>query len=214
MSKRFTLVTDGSSDRVLEPILGWLIGQMTSTPFVSRWAELRGVSPPPRHLSDRIAKAVDLYPCDLLFVHRDAEREKRAHRVEEIRRARDQVEDMAREFPVVCVVPIRMQEAWLLFDQAALRRAAGCPNGATPLELPSLERIEREPDPKYILHDRLRLASNLKGRRAKEFDPRVCVHRLALLIDDFSPLRRLSAFRALEADLAHALEALGCPLNV
>jgi hypothetical protein len=44
------------------------------------------------------------------------------------------VEDM----PVVCVVPVRMMEAWLLIDEMAIRRVAGNPNGRIPIELPVL----------------------------------------------------------------------------
>jgi hypothetical protein len=103
-----------------------------------------------------------------------------------------------------------MQEAWLLFNENALRRAAGCPNGSAPLALPPFARIEQEPDPKAILHHLLRAASGLSGRRAKQFRPQVHAHRLAELIDDFSPLRKLPAFQALEEELSAALKHLGC----
>jgi hypothetical protein len=156
-------------------------------------------------LAERITMAAELYPCDLLFVHRDAESELREHRVSEIRRALD---GRPAAPAAVCVVPVRMQEAWLLFDESALRRAAGCPNGAISLQLPPWARLE--PNPKEILHNLLRKASGLKGRRAKSFRPRVCAHRLADLIDDFSPLRNLRAFRALEEDLKAGLSELSC----
>jgi len=61
-----------------------------------------------------------------------------------------------RTVEVVPAVPVRMTEAWLLFDEAAIRRAAGCPNGSMPLELPSLKTSEDIPDPKTILHEALR----------------------------------------------------------
>lgn len=105
-----------------------------------------------------------------------------------------------------------MQEAWLLFDERALRRAAGCPNGKEDLAVPALARIEHVPDPKKCLHDALRRASGAHGRRAKRFRPHVHAHRLSELIDDFSPLRRLSAFQALEQELEAALSQLGCPV--
>lgn len=174
--------------------------------FQPQWADLRGLRRPPRSLGERIAVALDLYPCELLFVHRDAERMERAQRVDEIRAALSAVHSAP---PVVCVVPVRMQEAWLLFDEVALRRAAGCPNGKMPLALPSLERVEQESNPKAILHALLRQASGLQGRRAKQIRPHVQVHRLAEIMDDFSPLRALPAFRALEEELAGALERLG-----
>jgi len=92
-----------------------------------------------------------------------------------------------------------MLEAWLLFDRAAIRRAAGNPNGAMPLELPELSRVEELPDPKAVLHSLLQEASGLKGRRLNNL--RVPVRRVAALIDGFAPLRRLSAFQRLEKDV-------------
>jgi hypothetical protein len=197
---RSTLVTDGASDKVLVPILGWLLGQHTTAPVELQWADL-----PRASLRERVQAAVALYPCELLFVHRDAEREPRARRVDEIRAALRGLRDVP---PAVCVVPIRMQEAWLLFDEAALREAAGCPNGEMALALPPLKRIERLPDPKECLYTLLRQASGLQGRRAKQFRPQVHAHRLSDLIEDFSPLRRLPAFQALEAELEEILAQL------
>ena len=52
---------------------------------------------------------------------------------------------------VVCVVPVRMQEAWLLIDEAALRRAAGDPNGTQPLAMPDVQRLEELADPKQLI---------------------------------------------------------------
>jgi hypothetical protein len=197
---RSTLVTDGRSDKVLLPILGWLLGQRTTVPIELEWADL-----PRASLQERVQAAVALYPCELLFVHRDAERDPRARRVDEIRAALRGLDNVP---PAVCVVPVRMQEAWLLFDEAALRNAAGCPNGKMALDLPSLSRIEQFPDPKDRLYTLLRQASGLQGRRAKQFRPQVNAHRLSELIEDFSPLRRLPAFQALEAELDEILAQL------
>lgn len=202
---RCTLLADGSSDVVLLPILGWLLRQRDVRAALE-WADLRKLPAPPKTLHERIQTAVELYPCELLFVHRDAERESREHRVEEIRAALDSLDSAP---PAVCVIPVRMQEAWLLFDEPALRRAADCPNGTMTLDLPALERIEQLADPKQRLHDLLRQASGLKGRRAQQFRPRVHAHRLADFIDDFRPLQRLPAFQALEAELDEALKQFG-----
>lgn len=204
---RYTLLADGSSDAVLRYILNWLIERHTTACFEPQWADLRKLPKVPKTLTERIRVAVSLYPCDLLFVHRDAERESREKRIAEIQQA---VSD-ATSKPVVCVIPVRMQEAWLIFDEIAIRRAAGCPNGKMPLDLPDLSRIENEPDPKTLLHTLLRVASGYHGRRAKQFQPNVHTHRLGELITDFGPLRRLPAFQALESDLVHALRKIGCP---
>jgi len=94
-----------------------------------------------------------------------------------------------------------MTEAWLLLSESAIRYAAENRNGTVPLDLPSLSRLESLPDPKEVLYELLRVASEKRGRRLKEFKPQRYVHRIAQVIDDFSPLRKLSSFLALESDL-------------
>jgi hypothetical protein len=81
--------------------------------------------------------------------------------------------------------------------------AIGCgnPRGSVRLALPSLADLERQPDPKTMLLDLLRQATELSGRRSRGFRPQPAVHRLAELIRDFSPLRQLSAFRTLEDEV-------------
>lgn len=103
-------------------------------------------------------------------------------------------------FSYVLVVPVQMTETWLLIDEAAIRMAAGNPHGRVPLDLPSLARLERLPDPKGYLHERLRLASEKSGRRLDQFQRGVGerVQRVAALIEDFSPLRHLAAFAQFE----------------
>ncbi len=102
-----------------------------------------------------------------------------------------------------------MQEAWLLFDEAALRTAAGNPRGRQPLALPRTADLEDLPDPKRILHDLIREASGLHGRRRKRVPVSFYAGRVAELIEDFAPLRVLSAFQALEADIVEVIAAEG-----
>ena len=47
----------------------------------------------------------------------------------------------SRPIPAVLVIPIRMMEAWLLFEEQCIRQAAGCPRGKVPLGLPKLTMI-------------------------------------------------------------------------
>lgn len=207
---RYTLLSDGSADRALQHVLTWLLREhLAGWAIQPEWADLRRLPQPPRSLPDRIKIGIDLYPCDLLFIHRDAEREPRAVRVTEIRRAVEEVWEHLAVPPVVCVVPVRMQEAWLLFDESALREAAGNPNGQHPLQLPDLADVERLPNPKRTLHDLLRAASDLPARRSRRLNLGALVHRMASLIDDFSPLRQLSAFRELETDFKRTVDAQG-----
>lgn len=185
------------------PVLDWLLTQNTDALFTPQWADLRRLVYPPQALADRLHRAVEFFPCDLLFVHRDAERSTRTARVAEIRAV------LQPNPPAICVVPVRMQEAWLLFDEANLREAAGKPSGRNPLGLPTMNRVERTPNPKNILHQALIDASGFRGRKRRHFPIRERVHRLASLITDFSPLRLLPAFRALEAELRDTLHARG-----
>lgn len=103
--------------------------------------------------------------------------------------------------PAICVVPVRMTEAWFLFDTQAIRRAAGNPNGRMDLELPELRRCESLPDPKSVLRDLLVRASGLSGRRLRGFQSHTLLTRVSELVQDFSPLRTLSAFQELEEDI-------------
>ena len=204
---RYTLVADGSSDRALLPILTWVLRQyLGAIPIQAEFADLRRLSPSPRKLSERIDRSVELYPCDLLFVHRDAENAPIEEREAEIRKAIEEssMEDSVR---VVCVVPVRMQEAWLLIDEAALRRAAGNPNGTQPLAMPDVQRLEELADPKQLIRDLLRQASELQGRRLERFNWRSSAHRVAEMIGDFSILYRLAAFQRLAAEVKRVATA-------
>jgi hypothetical protein len=126
--------------------------------------------------------AIEFYPCDVLLVHRDSETEPREKRVTEIQ---DAIAQTAADMLYVCVVTVRMQEAWMLIDENAIRSAAGNPHGSIALELPKLKVLESLPDPKAVLHDFLRRASELTGRRLKKFSASANAHRVAELIDDW-----------------------------
>ena len=93
-----------------------------------------------------------------------------------------------------------------MFDEPALRAASGNPAGTVPLRLPTAVQQERI-HAKDELADRLRIASALSGRRAKQFSTSDATQRLADLIDDFSPLRSLRSFRAFDTDVAALLSS-------
>jgi hypothetical protein len=199
---RYTLLSDGSSDRALIHILTWLLREhRVERAIQSEWADLWRLPIKPRGLVERIVKSVELYPCDLLFVHRDAEREPHSVRVSEIQDAIKDASQTENIPSAVCVVPVRMQEAWLLFDEAAIRRAAGNPNGRQVLDLPELDQVESIPDPKTELYNLLRRASGLRGRRLSRLIPSRRATQVSAFIEDFTPLRALPAFNSLEAEL-------------
>jgi hypothetical protein len=195
-----TLLSDGSSDQVLIPILVWLLRRHGVNRAIQPvWADLRRLRCPPQGLPDRISMSLDLYPCDLLFVHRDSEGVPHDQRKAEIVAALAELREPSP--PAICVIPVRMQEAWLLFDELALRHAAGNPNGHQPLNLPRLQELELLPDPKQLLHELLREASGLRGRRRKKFSVETGARRMVEFVEDFSPLLELSAFQKLDDEV-------------
>ncbi|RME22428.1 MAG: hypothetical protein D6798_15770 [Deltaproteobacteria bacterium] len=199
------LLGEGSSDRVLLPVLRWVLERATPAECWLAWVDTSLFTTGPK-LADKVRGALTVHPCRLLFVHRDADNQPPERRFDEIRLA-------AGSQPHVAIVPIRTTEAWLLIDEAAIRAAAGRVSGREPLGLPALSRIEQVADPKRVLRDALMTAHGATGRRARRFHPADARMRLADLVDDWSPLRQLSACRRLEADTRSALAALGLPLH-
>jgi len=204
---RYTLITDGSSDTVLIPIITWTLRVNGIEGAIQpQWADLRLFSEGTK-LEEKIRTSLEYFPCDVLFIHRDAEKEPRENRAKEIWAAycASRMMDTI-QIPPICVIPVRMQEAWLLFDETAIRRAAGNKNGQMSLPLPSLNTIEYVPDPKDLLHECLRIASGRTGRRLKKFRPASSAHQIPNFIEDLTPLRSLSAFTAFENDLRGAMK--------
>lgn len=208
---RYTLLSDGSSDRMLMPIIEWLLCQHCPEIAVkSEWADLGRLPQPPKTLSEKINVALDLYPCDLLFIHRDAERESYAIRHAEICSELDCFDTP----PAVCVIPVRMLEAWFLFDELAIRKAAGNPYGLNPLNFPSLNSLESLPDPKNVLFGLIRNSSELSRTRLKKLNVRQCAFRISQFIDDYSPLRSMNAFHAFELELEATLMEHGWKFEI
>lgn len=200
---KITFVTEGTSDVALIPHINWLLRQNgIENPIEAVWADLRHL---PRNLetkglSKKIALAIELYPCDFLFIHRDADNSPVEERETEILNAIEDIEGVKPDY-FVCVIPVKETEAWLLFDENAIRRAAGNPNGNELLELPKLKDIENLADPKQLLNDRLKIASGRKGRRLAKFNVGHSVTLISEYIEDFTPLRNLAAFNRLETKI-------------
>ena len=200
---RYTLLTDGPSDACLVHVLNWLLLQFPGAVrrgFIAQYADAKHLPAVSEGLAVRMRAAANVWPCDVLFVHRDAERVPLEERFREIRAAAPPECP-----PPLAVVPVRMTEAWLLIDEAAIRKAADNPHGTVDLALPKLNALERIADPKAVLRDALVLASEKSGRHRDRFSQRLAsrVQRVAELIGDFSPLRSLRAFRAVEEQVRH-----------
>ena len=95
-----------------------------------------------------------------------------------------------------------------MFDEQAVKIAAGNPNCRTDIQLPSLSTMESLSDPKQILAEVLVQASELRGRHLKRFKPGHCRHLITENIEDFSPLFELSAFRRLNHDIEQLAMAI------
>lgn len=198
---KHTLISDGTTDANLIPIINWTLKQVGGIALSEGVrAEFGRLPKPPVGLAERMSKAIELHPCEILFVHRDAEKQSPESRAVEIREALATA-SIRNQLPAVAVVPMRMLEAWLCFDERAIRNAAGNPNGQAPLGLPSLSRVESRPDPKEDLRKALQTACGLSGRRLKKFDTSAAFWRIADYMEDFSPLRVLPAFQAFEKSI-------------
>ncbi len=196
---RASVLTDGTSDRSLLPIIEWTVREAGVIADIDlQWADTRGVRPQMPGLAGRIVEAVRLYPCELLFIHRDAENEPREARITEIQAA---IQVSQAGVPHIGVITVRMLEAWLLISESAIRRAASNPNGKNVLQLPALRQIEAIADPKERLFQLLRDASGRTGRRLQRFEAASARARITEYIDDFAPLRTLNSFRVFEEDL-------------
>ncbi|WP_420993487.1 hypothetical protein ACKI2N_016460 [Cupriavidus sp. 30B13] len=192
---RYTLLADGTSDGALMAPLQWLIE--------NHFPALRTVPQFAQHdlpagdgLRARVEEAVRAYPCEVLFVHRDAERLSYEDRLLEIETA---TKECVQHW--VPIVPVRMTEAWLLGSERAIRAAAGNPNGREKLRLPLAGDWERLSDPKEELFDAIRVASGLKGRRLAGLPVRRIRALVAEKTPDFEHLRVLPSFRELEKSL-------------
>lgn len=91
----FTLLSDGSSDKVLTKILTWIIKQhLSDVPVLAKFGDLRRIPNPPKKLEERIQAALEYYACDILFVHRDAEKHSLEVRKHEISEAWQRIESV------------------------------------------------------------------------------------------------------------------------
>lgn len=157
----FLLVCDGKSDtRLINHIQRLLIEIGYSEPNGETW-HFTG------KLTEKVKHALEYSgDVDLLFVHRDAENPRSTEvRYQEIRSA---IMGVGYCRPYVAIVPVRMTEAWLLFDEGAIRKIAGRPNDTSNLMLPRPRDVEGITDPKDKLDNILIQASGAQGRRLRK----------------------------------------------
>ena len=198
---KYTLIADGSSDKVLLKIIKWSLDDLfPQLACDGAFADFRRLPSPPQRLIDKVNKAKSDYPYDVLFIHRDAE----SNNIRIIDQRHQEIHDQLPEEDfnkTICVIPIKMMEVWLLISEEAIKKAAGNRNYRGRIDLPSIRNLEQESQPKERLHTLLKDASGLKNRGLKRFNVDQGVHLVADYIEDYSPLRSLAAFQAFEKEL-------------
>jgi hypothetical protein len=202
----FTLIADGSSDKILLRIIKWSLDDLyADLPNEGAYADFRSLKNPPKSLNEKTRIARMNFPFNILFIHRDAEKT-------DNRMIEQRATEIKKELEpglvgiTVCVIPVKMMETWLLIEPEAIKRAAGNRNYKGEINLPALNRLENENQPKILLHQLLKDVSGLKGRNIKKFNPEAAVHLVAEYIEDFRPLRNLEAFVAFESELKIAVD--------
>lgn len=206
---RAVFLADGPSDLPLAAHLAALCAALQREVQVTS-IDPRRLGASGRTVEDRlrVVLAQDVDP-DLVFIHRDAEGQRPEDRVAEVQMGAQAAGVEVNR--VVPVVPVRMTEAWLLLDEAEIRRVAGRPTSTNPLGLPSLQRVEAVADPKTMLRDVLVKAGAPSGNRnRKRFERDFGRHRALLLqrLDPNGPVDQLAAWRRLKQDIATALNAI------
>lgn len=185
-------IGEGSSDSGIAVHIRRIAAERGHESFITDPLVQRLPPPPRRTVAAKLQAVRDLGGSfDLLVLHRDADRDGRAPRLAEISAAAATVMPGV---PHVPVIPIRMTEAWLLLDEAQIRRVAGAPHGRMPLSLPKASTVESVPDPKAVLKETLARASGLTGRKLATLNGRFDRNR-ALLWNGSTPKARSTRCR-------------------
>ena len=190
------IITDGTSDRALIPLLQLLLNEHLKLPF----EEPQFVHSTSNILSEKIADAIQKFEVDILFIHRDAENENWEKRKKEIVDAIP----AGLTISVIPVIPIKMTEAWLLTDPVAIRMAVGNQHSNQKITLPKITQIENC-DAKQVLLTALTEAKELSTQRRRKFRPEQFRHRVAELTSNLQLIRQIPSFHRLEQCLAPIL---------
>lgn len=206
---RFVLIGEGSSDAELRPHLEKLCilaGADEVSGVAPDLAQLR--QPVGRDIPSKVRAALELAPeVDLLFIHRDADQPDPEPRLEAIQEALRQISPKPRH---VAVIPVQETEAWLLLDEAEIRRVAENPRGRMPLDLPKPSQVESIAQPKERLKELLLEASGQTGRRRQKIKKRFGRHRRLLLrrLEPEGPVSQVPAWQRFYKDLQEVLGKL------
>lgn len=204
----FVFVGEGSTDDALVPHLEKLCilcGAEEANGIAIDW--MRISERPSKKVKPKVRAALELEPgANLIFIHRDADGPDPEVRYQEIGKALDELKT---EVPGVAVVPVQETEAWLLLDEAEIRRVAENPKGRVSLDLPPPAKVEEVASPKERLEEVLLKASELTGKRRKKFG-KTFPRRRRLLLERLEPegaVARVKAWQRLRADLEEAIRS-------
>lgn len=207
MKLNYILLSDGTSDRALIPIIDDALKKFSRFRYPKGTrADLSRYPRPAKRLFEKIEIAQDLYNPEIIFIHRDAEKEPIEKRIEEIDLNWNKCKiNRSGSLSHVKVIPVRMTEAWLLIDEQAVKFAAGNPNFTGKLALPPIHKLEYLPDPKMTLTEAIKTASCLSGRGLKKLDTGHCIQLIPQYINDFDPLMALKSYQFLKSEIEEKL---------
>ncbi|MEQ7416991.1 hypothetical protein ABQF04_15625 [Xanthomonas campestris pv. campestris] len=201
-------MSEGKSDRMLQQPIEWLLGKYCQGEYSGYWANPSSLEDNSRELSKRMYQVGKYYPSDIAFIHRDTDTFTIADRTCEINAGVVEANYLT---PYICIIPQRMTEAWFLFDQDAIRRAADKPRSTARLNLPNANEAQRRADPKSLLERALIDASELSGRKLDQFKSDISRRKMLVstLISDYAPLRAHPSFNSFERELSALIAAQG-----
>lgn len=159
-------------------------------------------------IKSKIRAAIkDMPYMDCLFVHRDADSPNSDPRYEEIKNSLNSADY---DGLWVGLVPVQEIEAWLLLDEAAIRRVAGKPRGRNALRLPRARRVEELRNPKEVLRQKILDASGKTGRQRKRIEGKLGSMCYQLLRDlpIGGPLEQVPAWARLKRDAEECIAQL------
>ncbi|MFW6719325.1 hypothetical protein ACHZ98_03950 [Streptomyces sp. MAR4 CNY-716] len=208
MTVRVLYICEGSSDTGLRLHIEALVGDMGKEAHVTV-PDLNRLPHKPGHsVEDKLRAAQQLsdggHTYDLVVVHRDSDSRTPERRCREIAEA---VAAVSPGLPHVPVIPVRMLEAWLLLDPAAIRLVAGNPNGKKPLKLPKSTGAESVADPKGMLKQAIATASEERGRGLQRLQKRFPANRARLLqmLNRDGPVKQLTSWQSFTDKLREAV---------
>src|SRR5450631_1873872 len=88
---RFTLVSEGTSDENLIPILEWAVREQGVEVAQGQFARWDLLPKKPTTVAEKIIAGLALYECDLLFIHGDADQPDSSPRRKQIESAVNEV---------------------------------------------------------------------------------------------------------------------------